>query len=719
MTENRFKRMLFLFVIMMSAVLLFPGTEQEIFKTETPPVLDGKLDDPVWQSALTVTGFKTFQPDYGKDASSRTIAYAAYDKENFYFAFRCYEDNPKKIKATLTKRDNVFGEDFASVILDTFNDKQGGYGFIVNPLGVQGDGMMDIGGNLNDSHDMVWYSKGVIDDEGYTVEIKIPFKSIRFPGKKKITMGIIYIRQTVRQSEYASFPEISPTKGSMLAQSMPVTVSGIKYKRVVELLPAFTHSRISSIDEGELKVEKKQSDVSFTSKFGITSGLTMDAAYNPDFSQVESDAGQVDVNLRYDLFYPEKRPFFLEGNEIFRFSGNTEDAPLVSIVHTRRIVDPILGFKVSGKIGWRNTLAAIYAIDETPDAELENNAHFSIFRFRHAIKKDTYLGGFYTGRDFSGGYNRILGMDGRIRLTPKTLSEYHFIGSVTNDRDEDREEYGYSAALRYAYESRKFIMDLGLQDISKDFRVDTGFLTRTGLTRFALFGMYKFYPKSKFFKRIEPFYWSYHMYDKYSDMFETMNLLTLRFQLPGNTQFRVDLLGGNEVFAGDRFNRSGAGFQLYGQLNKFLNMELFFRYNGSIYYDPDKPYQGKGNNTSLSIEYLPSDKLRTSVSITYADFYRSSDAVKIYDYTLIRNRTTFQLNKYLFFRGIAEYNFYYDKLLVDLLASFTYIPGTVVHLGYGSIYERAQWQDREYIPADNFLEIRRSFFFKISYLWRL
>ena len=703
----------------LSAFLLFPGTAKVVSKTDIPPVIDGKLDDPVWESALTVTGFKTFQPDYGKDSRSRTVAYAVYDKENLYIAYRCYDSSPKKIKATVTRRDNMFEEDFVSIILDTFNDKQGGYGFMVNPFGVQGDGMMDISGNLDASHDMVWYSKGIIDEEGYTVEFKIPFKSIRFPGGKKITMGILFIRQTVRHSEYASYPEISPDRGSILSQSMPVVLSGIKYKRVVELLPAFTHSRKSSVEEGELRTEKNESDFSLTGKLGLTPGLTMDAAYNPDFSQVEADAGQVDVNLRYDLFYPEKRPFFLEGNEVFRFSGNTEGAPLVSIVHTRRIIDPILGLKLTGKIGWRNTIAAIYAIDERPDKEFAENAHVGIFRYRYAIKKDSFIGAFYAGRDYAGGFNRVFGIDGRIRMTPKTFGEYHFFGSANRGRDEEQEEFGHAAALRYSYDSRNFIMDMGLQDVSENFKVDSGFLNRTGITRFALFGMYKFYPKSKFFQRIEPFYWSYHIYDKYSDMFETTNLLTLSFQLPGRTQFRVDLLGANEIYAGERFNRNGVGMQLYGQLNKYLNMQLFYRYSGLIYYDPDAPYQGRGNRASLRIEYLPSNKLRTSLALSYVDFFRTSDSAKIYDYTLIRSRTTLQLNKYLFFRGIAEYNFYWDKLQVDLLASFTYIPGTVVHLGYGSIYEKTQWQNGEYIPADDFLETRRSFFLKISYLWRL
>ncbi len=707
-------------VIIITAVLAFPGTVQEIYRTDTPPVIDGKLADPVWQSALQVTAFKTFQPDYGREPSDKTIGYAAYDKENLYFAFRCFDSSPQKIKATLTRRDNIFQEDFASVILDTFYDKQGGYGFIVNPLGVQGDGMMDISGNLDESHDMIWYSKGTIDEQGYTVEFKIPFKSIRFPARKKITMGIFFLRQTMRYSEYGIFPEVSPDKGSLLTQSLPVAVSDIKYKRIVELLPAFTHSRKSSTNEGRLEAEKSENDFSLTGKLGLTPELTLDAAYNPDFSQVEADAGQVDVNLRYDLFFSEKRPFFLEGNEIFRFAGNTEEAPLYSIVHTRRIIDPIFGVKVSGKIGWRNTLAAIYAIDEKPAPGIDEDAYFSILRFRHAIKKDTYIGGFYTGRDFADGFNRVMGIDGRVRLTPTSFGEYHLLGSAARSSENGvQDDYGHAFALRYMLESRKVILDMGLQDVSKDFRVDTGFLERSGVTRLALFGMYRIFPKSKFFQRIEPFYWSFHIHDKYYDMFETTNLFTLRLQLPGRTQFRIDLLGANEVFAAHRFDRSGLGFQLYGQLNKYFNIELFYRKTGAVYYDPDDPYQGRGNRVGVSMLYFPSEKLRTSLSINYVDFFRSSDKQKIYDYTLIRNFTTFQLNKYLYFRGIAEYNFYWDKLMVDLLASFTYIPGTVVHIGYGSIYEKLAWQNQEYIPADSFLETKRSFFLKISYLWRL
>ncbi|GAG48368.1 unnamed protein product, partial [marine sediment metagenome] len=238
--------------------------------------------------------------------------------------------------------------------------------------------------------------------------------------------------------------------------------------------------------------------------------LIMHATVNPDFSQVEADAGQVDVNLRYDLFFPEKRPFFLEGNEIFKFSGNTEEAPLWTIVHTRRIINPQFGVKLTGKLGRRNTVAVIYAKDEIDDEDETVRPDFSIFRLRHALKNDSYIGGFYTGKDQQGGYNRILGADGRLRLSQTAVAEYHLFGAFTRDSDSGQKNQGHALGLRYNYGTRNVVLDLGYQDVSKDFQIDTGFITRTGIRRLAIFSMYMFYPKSEFFKRIEPFYWSFH-----------------------------------------------------------------------------------------------------------------------------------------------------------------------------------------------------------------
>ncbi len=687
-------------------------------KAEKPPVIDGKLDDPVWQSALRLADFKTWQPDYGKDPSQKTEAYFLFDAENFYFAFRCYDKEPNKIKAAISKRDAIFQDDYAGVFIDTFSDNQNAYAFMINPLGIQGDGLLNVNGNLEPTLDMVWYSKGQIDDQGYTVECRIPLQSIRFPNKKTVVMGMFFFRQFVRSSEMSSVPAFSPEKGGVISQGQPISITGLKYHRVVEILPAVTHSNRLAIQKGELRRDERRTDFSLTAKVGLTSDLTTDTTYNPDFSQVESDAGQVDFNLRYSLYYPEKRPFFLEGNEYFQFAGNTEGAPLMAVVYTRTIIDPIAGFKLTGKFGGKNTIAAIYARDDLPADSADVQPDFSIVRYKRTFKDDNYIGGFYTAREQGGGFNRVAGSDGRIRLSQTSIAEYHVFGSFTKTAGGVSTVAGHALGLRYNYGTRKVNLDIGYQDVSPNFQVDTGFVTRTGLRNLAIFSMYSIYPKSKFFQRIEPFYWSYHLYDTFYKTLETFNLFTLRFQLPRSTQFRIDGILGNEAFVGEKFNRHGFGFRWQSQVVKQLYLEGFFRRGGSIFYDPEAPYQGYGNRAQFSLEYQPAEKVDFVLSLTYTDFYRESDKQKIYDYAIYRSRNTFQVNKYLFLRAIFEYNTFYDRLTVDALVSFTYIPGTVVHIGYGSAYEKLEWTGAEYIGSKSFLETQRGFFFKVSYLWR-
>jgi hypothetical protein len=717
---------IFILIVLVGGLVAKEKEAIEIPLIDTPPQIDGKLDEAVWSTAARFQGFISWEPDYGKPASEKTVMYLCSDRENFYFAARCFQKNPSEIKGTVTHRDNMYGDDYAAICIDTFHDMQSSYVFLVNPLGIQGDGIFGAEGNLDSSHDMVWFSKGVIDDKGYTIEVRIPFKSIRFPVKKQVKMGIWMARNIVRTSENVCYPEIFPDKGAILSQAQPILVRDMKYKRIVELLPAFTHSRAQSIDQGQWGAEDRQTDFSLTGKLGITPSLMLDATYNPDFSQVEADAGQVDVNLRYALYYQEKRPFFLEGMEEFKFAGNTEDAPLYAIVHTRTIIDPLLGFKLTGKINRKNSISTIFAIDEPLDPLSEipsesNRSVFGILRFRHVLKKDAYFGGFYTGREMSDGYNRAAGIDGRFRVSNSAVAEYHLLGSLTKAPETDNTILGHALGLRYLFSNRRVILDAGVQDISQDFQVDTGFLTRRGLTRFALLGMYRTFPKSKFFQRFDTFYWSYHILDKESSLFETTNLFTFRVHMPGTSMFRIDLVLANEVFAGKRFDTSSIGFRVESQLTKHLYVYAFYRYGGSIFYDPDNPFPGKSNQVSLTLQYQPVEKLNTSLDLTYSDFYRKSDSQKEYDYTILRSKTTFQLNKYLFFRGIAEYNFFREELFLDFLASFTYIPGTVVHIGYGSVLEKIHWDSnlREYVPAQQFEQTHRAFFFKVSYLWRL
>jgi len=514
--------------VMLLASFVIAGDALIPLRTDAPPVIDGKLDDPVWQQAPSVTGFKTFFPDFGKDMPDPTVVYFAYDRENLYFAFRCFDREPAKIKTSVTRRDNVRPDDWICINLDSFNDQQSLYGFYVNPAGIQGDTRF-ASGREDDGLDLIWYSAGSIDDKGYTIEVRIPFKSIRFANKATVEMGVVFERRVSRRAEQGTYPALKPQRGMFfLTQTMPMHLRDIKHYKLFELLPAVTAGERSSRVAGKMVSEGQNTDLSLTTKYGLTSDFIFDGTYNPDFSQVESDAGQVDVNLRSALFFSEKRPFFLEGNENFNFAGGSSNDPLGAIVHTRTIVDPIAGLKLSGKLGKKNFLAAIDALDELPGGDPQGKrAHSSILRYKQFFFRLSYRRG---------------------------------------------------KAIRFAAD----------------------------------------------------------------------------------------------------------------------------------------PFQGRGSSASANVIYQPSDKLNANLTLTYSDLFRDTNSEKIFAVTILRSRLTYQLNRYLFLRAIAEHNDFRKRLLTDFLASFTYIPGTVLHFGYGSIYEK------NILPNDaGFTETKRGFFAKASYLWRL
>jgi hypothetical protein len=707
---------------------LIAKTPIDIQSVPAAPIIDGNITDPEWQTSQQFSDFFSFKPNFGNPASEKTLVRITYDQKNIYVSFKCFDSHPNAIMASICKRDGMFGEDWVGICLDTFNDHQSGYTFICNPLGIQGDGIIHKDGNLDASMDMVWHSKGKIENDGYAIEMQIPLKILRFPQKKQIEMGIWLVRRIVRTSEQVCLPAISPNNGAILTQTQPIIISGIHYQRQIELLPALTYQDSSVHREGRLQGSLAQKDISLTAKYGLNSQLTLDAAINPDFSQVEADAGQIDINLRHAIFYQEKRPFFMEGQEMFSLAGNSDDAPLMSIIHTRNILAPLLGLKLSGKLNQKTSVIGLFSLDRpyglntitnNETSQSSQYAGFGIARFKYNLKDDSYLGGFYTSREYSPKFNRVIGSDGHFRINGKSFAEYHILGSAGRTPENSDTEWGHALGLRYNYASEKWDMDVGIQDISEQFRIDSGFLTRSGLSRLGVFVMRTFTPKSSFFQRIEPFYWSSHVIDKPSRLFETLNVFCLRVWLPRESQARFQIHLGNEVFAGQRFNVNGLRCQFNTFFTRKFNTYLTYYYGNAILYDAENPYGGRSHQLQTGFEFQPAEKLNESFSIILARFINPATTENVYDYAILRNRLTWQFNSYLFLRAITEYNTYHKQLSVDLLTSFTYIPGTVFHLGYGSIFEKKTWLNDEYIDSHHFLTTQQGLFIKISYLLRI
>lgn len=699
------------------------GTVIKPVKASNRPVIDGVIDEEIWKSSPGISGFRTFIPDFGKELPYKTIVWLAYDEENIYFAFKCFDSEPDKIKVSIDARDKIRQDDWVCVNLDSFNDQQTLYCIYANANGIQMDTRY-AAGNEDLGMDLVWYSAGKIDTDGYTVEIKLPLKSIRFPNKEPVIMSAFFERYISRLSTHVSFPELDPAKGfAFFGQMQPMQYDSLKHYKLLEILPAVTYSYKGEQTEGKMTTTENRPDAGLTVKYGITSQMILDATLNPDFSQVEADAGQVDANLRYQLFFPEKRPFFQEGNENFTVgsTGSSLLDPIFSLVHTRNIVNPLAGVKLSGKAGIKNSVSLLYAADRVPEPDntlYGDYSHFPVFRYKRSLKDDGYLGLITTSVLKNNSSNNVYGTDGNIRINKSSLLEFHSLFSNTNDTASGiNNKSGHALGVFLHSEQRDFDYSFTAKDISEYFISQTGFIQRTGITVLTGSLTPKLYPDSKIFKRFDFGIFSGQLRDNIFDKWETYNSFTLTGWIGGTIRARIQYYYSTEIFENEKFNTSGLQFVLTGTAGTKFDGTVTYRRRNAIFYSV--PSQGYGNVITGEIRYLPFEKLHTQATITYQDLFNESDRSKLFDYLLARGKATLQLNKYLFFRGILEYNNFKKSLTTDFLASFTYIPGTVFHVGYGFLSEYKAWNGTNYIESDNLKEMKRGFFVKISYLFRL
>lgn len=714
------KSLFLMFIVFLVSVNTFSQNILYPYRTESPPVIDGLIQDQTWSEALQVTGFQTYLPDYSGSMSEATVVYLAYDAENLYFAFRCYDSRPDKIKANMSPRDKIFSDDWMCINFDSFYDQQGIYAFYINPLGIQQDSRFS-GGQEDHGFDAVWYSAGTVDSIGYNIEVKIPLKSIRYSNIDTVTMGMVFERYISRKPEAGTFPALDPDIGmNFPIQTIPVKYIKLKKNILFEALPAVTYNRKHQLEEGKLDLVKDRAEFSLTSKLGITSDLILDATYNPDFSQIEADAQQVDINLRYSLYYQEKRPFFLEGKDNFNVATqrSSEVDPLYYLLYTRTIVNPKFGAKITGKIGSKNTIASLYAIDKPLEDEDDEKPQFGIMRYKRTLKGDSYIGGIGAIKEQKHSYNRIGGIDGLIRFTDSHNIAFDGIISQTKPNDSVNKQNGYTTGLVIRQFRRKLDLSFAYREISKDFKAEMGYITRTGIRSFSGLVKPKAFPATDMINRIIFEAFSAHTLDLFSDKWETFNHASMHIFFPGNLSLKVKYSYSTEIFRSQRFKTGGFHIFGGGQLHKRLTFSVLYRRINAIYYSED-PYQGVSNQLSADLEYQPFEKLNTTLGFIYFDFARFRGEPKVYEYPITRVKISYQFNKYLFFRGIAEYNRYRNDLLTDFLISFTYIPGTVIYLGYGSLYECIDWNGAEYINTDRFREARRGVFFKASYLFRL
>src|SRR5687767_12212238 len=362
-------------------------------KFETPPVIDGKLNEDVWQKAVVLKGFYQIQPGDNTPPSKPTEVLLGFDAKFLYIAFKA-TDEPDKIRSTVAKRDNIFQDDYVGFFLDTFNDKRKAFEAFFNPLGIQADGILTEGRGEDFSVDLLMESKGVVHQTGYTVEIAIPFKSLRFEAGKGKLWGAHFFRRIKRfENELDSWMPFSRSIDSNLSQAGHLTgLEGISVERTIELIPSLTVSQngrfVGSFpplppagDPGRLVHEPVGFEMGLTAKFIPSSAVTVDLAINPDFAQVEADQLVVTANQRFPIFFSEKRPFFLEGIEIFRTP--------ITVIHTCSIVEPEVARKNTCKVRC-NSFGVRVASDNGPgNLSADNLGSLASCIERRALLKPT------------------------------------------------------------------------------------------------------------------------------------------------------------------------------------------------------------------------------------------------------------------------------------------------------------------------------------------
>jgi hypothetical protein len=711
-------------------------------RADVKPKIDGILDEDIWQGQPLEKPFSTYYPHYGESCPYKTQIWMTYDDKNLYFAFMCFDDEPKQIRTHISRRDWMFNDDWVGLSLDAMGTQQTAYAIFTNPSGTQADILDSTVTGSDVSADFVWESAGKVTDFGYQVEIAIPLRNIVYKSGKEVKMGILFWRNIPRLAIRASWPAAIPG-GRVFAAHTPIIYKNLKKILRLELLPNVVYgSNQERLNPDHWKERNTFKEIGLAIRYGLTSSVNVDVTFNPDFSQVESDAYQVEVNQRYPLFYSEKRPFFMEGKEFFDFftlPANPFNTYLELIVpqsffpnalHTRRIMDPTWGAKLSGTIG-KATFGILTIGDEQPGQPWDSgvnpnegkNAFWGIARGKYSLGRDNYIGLFYSGREFAHQYNRVWGTDFFHRFA----SKYHkfrasFLHSTSSGDDPNQPELKSSNFnFMYDFTSDKVRLKASFEHIGTDFRLDTAYLTRTGINHGVAFAQYNYNPKSKalsWLKQLSPGITYQYLHDLYTNIDDSVLMVFLKGWYSMSAYSGMGYAFKKESWMGQTYDLKQA--IIYGQiqLKDWLLVHGRFSWGDKIYYEGEPSLKGKGYDANFFIDIQPSERLYQHFASCHSNLVKDNE--KKYNVDIFYSRTRYNINKYLFVRALFQYNNYQKKLMTDFLVSYRLAPGTVAHVGYGDIYENRGWENGAWVLRQgDMLTIKRSFFAKISYRWHL
>jgi hypothetical protein len=710
-------------------------------RVSTPPKLADYLEGKTRPDELKVTGFAQREPGDGTPVSHETTAYISYDDKNFYAVFVC-KDEPGKVRAHMNKRENTDGDDLVGLTLDTFNDHRRAYLFGSNPLGVQMDGIVTEGQNDDMSFDTVWYSEGKVEGDGYVVWMAIPFKSLRFDNADVQTWGVALIRGINRNNETSFYPYITRRIEGFTQQF--ATMNGLQKispGRNIQIIPYgfFAHARFLEFDPARLKTDTEVRG-GVDAKIVFKDSFTLDVTVNPDFSQVESDEPQVTVNQRFEVFFPEKRPFFLENAGYF----STPE----TLFFSRRIADPDFGARLTGKAGaWE--IGAL-AIDDRAEGKFYGVGHplhdkdsgIGVLRIQRQLPNQSSLGFMATSRDFASSHNRVFSADGRWKLDKNWVMTGQAIQSYTKTLDgEHFSDPAFNVSLNRS--GRYFQNFFNYTDRSPDFHTDLGFVPRTDIRDLSNFASYRWRPKSGKLQSYGFNLFTEAIWNHRGELQDWRVNLPFVAEFSGNTNIFIRRAEFADSFAGVRVREHTNDIQFFTGFLKWLSFYANVTTGVQANFFPVQglPYGAKSFNGSTGFTLRPSSQVSFNQQYIF-DRLATRDGhlpegetrpTVIYNNHILRSKVNYQFNRTLSLRAIFDYNavlpnerligLQRDKrFTADFLMTYLVNPGTALYVGYTDGYQNLALDNSSpaairRIGSPTF-STGRQFFAKMSYLLR-
>jgi hypothetical protein len=706
-----------------------PATRPALRPTRAirPPAIDGVLDDEVWREGPLETGeWLSYNPVHGEPIVQRTKVWIAHDTNYLYFAFQCDDPEPGRIKTSITRRDNIWSDDWVGLSLDALGTGQLAYHLMVNPSGVQLDMLNSIAGGEDQSPDFVWDSAGRLNASGYAVEIRLPLQTIRFTGGQDVRMGILFWRRVSRSGVSVSWPALEPGKW-VFERHAALHFDQLSPRLPRETIPSVTYASSQARETpSRWGPADGRGDMGISAKYGLTPTITVEATVNPDFSQVESDAFQVEVNQRFPVFFSEKRPFFMEGAGLFTLAGQGNDNSLQRAVHTRRIVDPAFGAKVTGSTG-RLTFGTLTALDRgagrnlpSDDPGAGRDRLVNVARAQYSLGPSNYVGALFLDAEHAGGFNRVAGTDLSWRVNPTQRVSGFLLGSMSRAPGAAASTTAMGAQAGYEYSTRRLLLIGYGEHYDRDFQMQTAFINRVGITGGWGFAEYNFFPTTPaWIRRFSLFSFTQGGRDRRAGGNELLEVFGMRFRFTRQGSLRLDRFEGFETWAGQRFDRGR--WRAFGnvQLYRWLSIDGQRSSGDAVFYDPDDPFQGAVRDARIGVTLQPTGRLSQSVSYRRVEFDRRSTGDRVYDLDILFTRTTYQFSRQFFLRSIVQFDSSRHRVLTDFLSSYELRPGTVVFAGYGSLLERRAFlDDRWTLGEGEYATSQRGLFFKASYLHR-